>query len=147
VAFIIFLAIGAAATYQHVLPPFSDLQNQVWTLLTPLAGVLLALKTYLDVIDAKVADGTYAPGDIKALFYTADWWTAMIAVGIGTAQALGLKVMNEDEQVMLVNILLALTNIVLSSFTNRTQTQALTVTAKVAAQPLTPPSSEAAGAG
>ncbi len=107
------------AAVQHVLPPVTDLAGNVFTLITPVVGVLINLNSYLGVIDMKVADGSLTAGDIGGLVTTPEFWTTQVAIFFGAALAFGVKVIDPQQQALLVNGLLAFSWIVLRSFTNR----------------------------
>lgn len=119
-AFALMILAGVIAGVRGSLPSLDNLLGNFFTLVTPFVGVLLTLNVWLDVVDAKVADGSMKAGDIAGLFTMADFWTAMVTIFVGAGQALGVTIIDPEQQAILVNGLLAFAWIVLRSFTNRT---------------------------
>jgi hypothetical protein len=127
-AFALVILAGLIAGARGVLPSLDNLLGDLFTVVTPFVGILLTLNVWLDVVDAKVADGSLAAGDILGLLTSADFWTTMVAIFVGSGQALGIALIDPEQQALLVNGLLAFSWIVLRSFTNRTpKTQAARV--------------------
>ncbi len=126
-AFVIFIAAGVVAATQHVLPPLSDIGANILTFVTPAIGTLVILNTWLDVLDAKVADGTLKAGEIAPLLKMPDFYTAMVSVLVGALQTFGLKAIDTNTQALIVNGLLTFSIIVLRSFTDRTPKSEVTV--------------------
>lgn len=119
VVFALFIVVGIIAAAQHTIPPLADIGNNLLQFVTPAIGVFYILKNWLDVLDAKIADGSLQPGDIVALFSMTDFWLAMVAALSGIFQTFGLKVMDADTQTFLVNSILVAVNVLLRSFTDR----------------------------
>lgn len=129
-AFALVILAGFIAGARGVLPSLDNLLGDLFIVVTPFVGILLTLNVWLDVVDSKVADGSMKAGDIPALLTSVDFWTTMVAIFFGAGQALGITLMNVEQQAILVNGLLAFSWIVLRSFTNRTpKTQAARVQA------------------
>lgn len=119
-AFVLMILAGVIAGVRGALPSLDNLLGDLFTVVTPFVGVLLTLNVWLDVVDAKVDDGSMIAGDVLSLFTMADFWTAMVTIFIGAGQALGVVLIDPEQQAILVNGLLAFSWIVLRSFTNRT---------------------------
>lgn len=119
-AFVLMILAGVIAGVRGALPSLDNLLGNLFTVVTPFVGVLLTLNVWLDVVDAKVDDGSMIAGDVLSLFTMADFWTAMVTIFIGAGQALGVVLIDPEQQAILVNGLLAFSWIVLRSFTNRT---------------------------
>jgi hypothetical protein len=119
-AFALMILAGVIAGVRGALPSLDNLLGDLFTVVTPFVGVLLTLNVWLDVVDAKVDDGSMQAGDVLGLFTMADFWTAMVTIFIGAGQALGVVLIDPEQQAILVNGLLAFSWIVLRSFTSRT---------------------------
>lgn len=119
IVFALFIIVGIVAAAQGTIPPLSDITGNFLQFVTPAIGVFYILKNWLDVLDAKIADGSLKPGDIVALFSMTDFYMAMVAALSGIFQTFGLKVMDADTQTFLVNSILVAVNVLLRSFTDR----------------------------
>lgn len=124
VSFLIVVAMfvigGAVAWTQHVLPPLDDIGANLLTFAVPIVGVFVTLKTWFDVLDSKVADGSLAPNDLMAMFATPAFITYIVACAAGVIQSYGFKVLDANTQTFIVDSALVLINVLFRSFTNRT---------------------------
>ena len=122
IVFALFVIVGLIAAAQGVIPPLDNIAGNLLQFVTPAIGVFYILRNWLDVIDAKITDGSLKPGDIMALFTMPDFFMAMVAALSGIFQTFGLKVMDADTQTFLVNSILVAVNVLLRSFTDRPPT-------------------------
>lgn len=57
--------------------------------------------------------------DLWALFKSKEFWTYAVMAGVGIAQIFGLKVISDEQQIVVVNGLLALSGVLLDSWGER----------------------------
>lgn len=131
-AFVLVAIAVVVSVAQGVLPAIPDLLANLWTLIVPAVAVLLNLNAWLDVLDSKVANGDTTAGDVADLFTMPDFWTVQVAIFAGAAQALGIRAIDQQQQALLINGLLAFSWILLRSFTDRTPKAAQAVAGKFA---------------
>lgn len=130
-SFLILLALSVVvsvfAISRGVFPSFDNLPGQLLTLVTPAILVFTTLIKWYDTLDAKVAAGEIKPGDIVALFSMSDFWITEVACLAGVGQVVGLQLMNEQTQAVIVNFLLLGATVLLRSFTNRPPTSQVVI--------------------
>ena len=110
------------------------LNEQLLSVIAPLAILAVMVNNFFDVIDARVASGQLKAGDIAGLFTLNEFYVTTVAVIAGLLQAFGFTALAPDTQMAIVNLALIFATLVMRSFVNRAPTDPIPTAVRIEAR-------------
>lgn len=89
-----------------------------------IAPLVLLVKSFAELSRALSArvnnpDDKFKPSDFRSLLSAKEFWVYVVSAGVGISQIFGVKVMPEEEQIVVANGLMAMANYLLQSWGER----------------------------
>lgn len=90
-------------------------------LIAPLVLIIANFKALSNALTTRVnnPNDPYNPNDLKSLLFAKEFWVYVVAAAVGLGQMFGAKVLPAEEQIVIANGLLTLSNHLLGSWAER----------------------------